>query len=155
MRSRASQLICLCIGVLPFAYGCQDYKWQWNFKSPEQLQDIEQKAFSQNRTVFIFYKSFFDSDRMHSEVLGDSQVGALFNDTVNIIIDKSAGPAYERYLTKYGITAPPACVLASSDCRYKVFTGFIPKDRFVELVKAAKAELSEPPRRPPPSKVVP
>jgi hypothetical protein len=155
MRIRTTSLISLCIGILPFASGCQDYKWQWNYQSPEQLQAIEQKAFEQHKIVFIFYKSFFDSDRMHSEVLADSRVGSLFNDTVNIIIDKSAGPAYERYLTKYGITAPPACVLASSDCRYKVFTGFIPKDRFVEMVKAAKAELSEPAHRPPPSKVAP
>ena len=49
-------------------------------------------------------------------------------------------------MTRYGITTPPACALVSPDGRYKLFSGYIPKDRFIELVKSAKAELKEPPR---------
>ncbi|HOA72782.1 MAG TPA: hypothetical protein PL151_17045 [Phycisphaerae bacterium] len=137
--------------------GCHDYKWQWSFQSPEDMQRIEEQARQQQKLVFIFYKWYLDSDanRMHGDVLADNEVGALFSDTVNLLIDKAAGPNYERYLTKYGVTAPPACILIAPDGRYKVLTGYVPKERFIELVKAARRELLDNQQRPAPSKVVP
>lgn len=137
--------------------GCQDYKWQWSFQSPGDMQKLEEQAQQQNKLVFIFYKWYMDSDanRMHGDVLADNQVGDLFADSVNLLVDRAAGPDYERYLTKYGVTTPPACILVAPDGRYKVLTGFIPKDRFIEQVKAAKAELMDNQRRAAPSKVQP
>ena len=155
MRSHVSRAIFVCLEILPLVAGCQDYRWQWSFQSPEQIQTLEQRSFDQHKLVFIFYKSFFDNDRMHADVLADNKVGALFQDTVNIIIDKSAGPAYERYLAKYGVQSPPAFVLAVSEERYKVLTGCIPKDEFIEMIQAAKAELLDHSRPPSASKPAP
>lgn len=123
--------------------GCRDYNWQWSFQSPADMQKLETEAHDQQKLVFIFYKWYLDSDanRMHGDVLADNEVGALFADSVNLLIDKAAGPDYERYLTRYGVTAPPACVLVAPDGRYKVFTGYIPKDQFIPLVQAARKEL--------------
>ncbi len=137
--------------------GCQDYKWQWSFETADQLAKTEKQAQEQHKLVFIFYKSYLDSEanRMHGDVLSDNQVGALFNDSVNILLDKAAGPAYEQYLARYGVTAPPACVLLGPDGRYKVFKGYIAKDRFIDMVKDAKIELLEQTRRAAPSKVSP
>ena len=99
--------------------GCQDYKWQWSFQSPEDLQKAEDGARQKNKMVFIFYKWYLDSDanRMHGDVLADNQIGSLFRDTENILIDRAAGPDYERYLTKYGVTTAPACILVAPDGR--------------------------------------
>ncbi|MBI4578713.1 MAG: hypothetical protein HY718_03370 [Planctomycetes bacterium] len=154
---RCGILIVVAALIGAVAAGCQDYKWQWSFESPEQLQKTEKQALDEGKMVLLFYKWYLDSDanRMHGEVLADNRVGALFADTLNIVIDKSAGPAYERYLAKYGVSSPPACILVAPDGRYKVFTGYIPAERFVELVKAAKAQLTEAPRRTAPSKVTP
>jgi thiol:disulfide interchange protein len=137
--------------------GCQDYKWQWSFQSPDDMQKLEEQARQQQKLVFIFYKWYLDSDanRMHGDVLADNQVGSLFSDSVNLLIDKAAGPNYERYLTKYGVTAPPACILIAPDGRYKVLTGYVPKERFIEMVKSARGELLDNEQRPAPSKVVP
>lgn len=144
----------LVLGVLlvvAASAGCQDYRWQWSFNSPQDLTKLEDRAREQGRMVFIFYKFYLDSDsnRMHSDVLADSKVGPLFKDTVNVIVDKASGPDYERHMTKYGVTAPPACVLIAPDGRYKVLTGYIAKDQFIELIRAAQSELSQPAPNPP------
>jgi hypothetical protein len=147
----------IALAVVSCLGGCQDYKWQWSFQSPEDINRIAEQARQQNKLVFVFYKFYLDSDanRMHNDVLADNQVGSLFSDTINLLIDKAAGPAYERFLTRYGVTAPPACILIAPDGRYKVFTGYIPKDRFIELIKDAKVELTELPRRPAPARPAP
>lgn len=155
-RSCIRNMIFLAL-VPPFLAGCQDYKWQWSFDSTAQLERAEQQAQEQHKLVFIFYKWYLDSDanRMHGDVLADPRVSSLFSDTTNILIDKAAGPSYERHLTKYGVKAAPACILISPDGRYKVFKGYIPKDQFIEMVKDAKIQLLELQRRPAPSKVTP
>lgn len=132
--------------------GCQDYRWKY-FDSVQELRQFEQTARDQGKLLFIFYKWCLDSDanRMHGDVLADNEVGKLFLDTTNIVIDKFSGPEYEDYLKKFGVTDPPACILVAPDGRYKVFTGYIPKERFMELIKAAKQDLTEQSRRPPPS----
>lgn len=137
--------------------GCQDYKWQWSFQSPDDMERLEETARQQHKLVFYYYKWYLDSDanRMHGDVLADNQVGALFSDTVNVLIDKAAGPDYERYLSKYGVTSPPACILVGPDGRYKVLNGYVPKDRFIELVTSAKADLMNGQPRTAPRKVLP
>ncbi len=158
MRTRTAVRNLIFISLLPpLLAGCADYKWQWNFQSPEQLRKTEETAAQQHKIVFIFYKWYLDSDanRMHGDVLADNQVGSLFTDTVNILVDKSAGPAYEQYVTKYGVNSAPACILVAPDGRYKVLRGYIPKDRFIEQIQRAKAELSEQPHRSAPTKIAP
>jgi thiol:disulfide interchange protein len=123
--------------------GCQDYKWQWTFQSPEDMQKLEDQARQEQKLVFIFYKWYLDSDanRMHGDVLADNKVGAMFSDSVNLLIDKAAGPDYERYLARFGVTAPPACIFVAPDGRYKVLTGYIAKDEFIERVQAVHTEF--------------
>lgn len=149
----------LFVSVVAYVWiaGCQDYEWQWSFQSPDDMQKMEEQASQENRLVFIFYKWYLDSDanRMHGDVLADNEVGTLFKDSVNLLVDKAAGPDYERYLSKYGVTTPPACILVAPDGRYKVLAGYQPKERFIELVQSAKAELMEGQRRSAPSKVTP
>jgi len=149
--------VCVSVVACFWIAGCQDYRWQWNFQSPQDMQKLEEQAGEQQKLVFIFYKWYLDSDanRMHGDVLADNQVGALFADTVNLLVDKAAGPAYEQYLSKYGVTDPPAFILIAPDGRYKVLTGYIPKDRFIELVQSAKTELTQDQQRAAPSEVVP
>lgn len=137
--------------------GCQDYKWQWTFQSPDDMQKLEMKARQEQKLVFIFYKWYLDSDanRMHGDVLADNEVGALFADSVNLLIDKAAGPDYERYLTRYGVTAPPACIFVAPNGRYKVLSGYIPKAEFIEHVRAIREELLNDGQGPPVTKTTP
>jgi hypothetical protein len=124
--------------------GCEDYRWQWSFQSPDDLRLVEQRAREQHKVLFIFYKWYLDSDsnRMHGDVLADNEVGKLFKDTVNIIIDKASGPGYEHHLTRYGVHSPPAFIVVGPDGRYKVFSGYIPKERFIDLIANAKTNLA-------------
>jgi hypothetical protein len=157
VRNRLRRSLFVSVVACVWIAGCQDYNWQWSFQSPDDIQKAEELASQEKRLVFIFYKWYLDSDanRMHGDVLADNEVGALFGDSVNLLVDKAAGPDYERHLAKYGVTAPPACILVAPDGRYKVLTGYLPKERFVELVKSAKAELMSAERRSAPSKVAP
>jgi len=144
MHYRYRYAVVLTPILLAMLTGCADYRWHWDFNSASELETTEAFAREQNKTLFIFYKWYLDSEanRMHGDVLADDKVGALFQDTINILIDKASGPAYERYVNRYGVTAPPACILVAPDGRYKVLSGFIPIDRFIPLVEKAREELA-------------
>jgi thioredoxin-related protein len=133
----------LALAVLAAA-GCQDYRWRWDY------QQAEQQARQQNKYLFVFYKWWLsnDSNRMHDYIQTDPAVGALFADTVNLLLEKDSSPGYANYLAKYGVTAPPAFVIVAPDGTYYVASGFIPKDRFIEFVKNAKAGRSPGGKRP-------
>lgn len=133
----------IALAVLAAA-GCQDYRWRWDY------QKAEQQARQQNKYLFVFYKSWLsnESNRMHGEVLADPAVGALLADTVNLLLEKDSSPEYGNYLAKYGVTSPPAFVVVAPDGTYHAASGFIPKDRFIEFVKNAKAGRSPSGKRP-------
>jgi hypothetical protein len=135
VRATAPYWLLCAVGLAPALSGCHDYRWTADY------QQAEQQARSQNKQLFIFYKWWLsdESNRMHGEVLADPQVGALFQDTVNVLLEKDSSPAYSRYMTKYGVTSPPAFVIVAPDGNYQYRTGFIPKDRFIEFVRSAKA----------------
>lgn len=117
----------------------------------------EQQARSQGKHLFIFYKWWMsnESNRMHGDVLTDAQVSAELRDTVNVLLEKDSSPDFAAYMSKYGVTAPPAFVIAAPDGTYQVRTGYIPKDRFIEFVRAAKAPRPQRggSRKPPPAPV--
>ena len=135
--SRRSFFTCfrwLCIPVILAAIGCQDYRWRWDY------EQAEQDARQQEKHLFIFYKHWLndESNRMHSEVLADPAVGTLFQDTINLLLEKDSAPEYAKYLTRYGVTAPPAFVVVAPDGTYRIQTGYIAKDRFIEFIKQSK-----------------
>jgi len=134
-RSFITRFRWLCVPVMLAAAGCQDYRWRWDY------EQAEQDARQQGKHLFIFYKHWLndESNRMHNEVLADDAVGALFQDTINLLLEKDSAPEYAQYLTRYGITTPPAFVVVAPDGTYRVQTGFISKDRFVEFIKQSKA----------------
>jgi len=140
----------LCVPVILAAVGCQDYRWRWDY------EQAEQDARQQEKHLFIFYKHWLndESNRMHREVLADPAVGALFQDTINLLLEKDSAPEYAKYLARYGVTSPPAFVVVAPDGTYRVQTGFIPKDRFIEFIKQSKATrpASEPRASPGPRK---
>ena len=126
------------------AAGCQDYKWRWDY------QQAEQQARQQNKYLFVFYKWWLsnDSNRMHDYINADPAVAAQLQDTINLLLEKDSSPEYANYLAKYGVTAPPAFVIVAPDGTYYVAGGFIPKDRFIEFIKNAKAGRSPSGKRP-------
>jgi len=124
----------LCVPIILAAVGCQDYRWRWDY------EQAEQNARQQGKHLFIFYKHWLndESNRMHNEVLADPAVGALFQDTINLLLEKDSAPEYAQYLARYGVTTPPAFVVVAPDGTYRVRTGYIPKDRFIEFIKQSK-----------------
>jgi hypothetical protein len=130
--------------VVACAGGCADYKWRWDY------QQAEQQARQQGKSVFIFYKWWLsnESNRMHNDVLTDPAVGLLFQDTINLLLEKDSSPEYANYMARYGVTSPPAFVLVAPDGTYYVQSGYVPKDRFIEFVKNAKSGRAPGAKRP-------
>jgi len=129
------------------ATGCQSYNWRSELAA---YKAAEQQAREEGKFLFIFYKWWLDSSSnrmLGNEVLTDPEVVALFQDTINLVVEKDFGPEYEKYMAKYGISDTPACVIVAPDGKFKVRTGFTPKDRFIEFAKRAKAALSTQPQR--------
>ncbi len=129
------------------ATGCADFKWRKDF------QRAEQEAREQGKYLFIFYKGFLnnESDRMHADVLASPSVGELFIDTINLLLLKEESIEAANYLAKYGVTSPPACVVVAPDGTYYVQSGYIPKERFIEFIKNAKAGRGAGGKRPTPA----
>ncbi len=129
------------------AGGCHEYHWTRDYQGAEEL------ARAQHKTLFIFYKWWRDSDSnrmLSSEVLSDPAVAGLFQDTINVLIDRDFGPAYVQYVARYGVNTVPAAVLVAPDGRFQVRTGYIPRDRFIEFVERARSAPADRPsdRRP-------
>jgi hypothetical protein len=125
------------LGFVALASGCQSYDWVVDYS---QFSQAEERAREEDKSMFIFYKSWTDeaSNRMlGSEVLSDSDVVGLFQDTINLLVEEAGGPKYMAYMGKYGVTRYPASVIVNPDGTYHVRTGFIPKDEFIEFAKNA------------------
>ena len=134
--------------VLLSVCGCQDYKWRLG-----DYLKAEQEAAEKTHYLFVFYKWWLSdaSNQMHGNVLPDAAVGALFQDTVNVLLEKDSSPEYANYMARYGVTSPPAFVLVAPDGTYYVASGFLPKERFIEFVQSAKSGRSAGSRRPAPA----
>ena len=117
------------------ATGCTECKWRWDY------QQAEQQARQQGKYLFIFYKWWLsnESNRMHDYIQTDPSVAAVLQDTTNLLLEKDSSPEYANYLSKYGVTTPPALVVVAPDGTYYVQSGFVPKDRFIEFVENAKS----------------
>ena len=140
----------LVSALLTGTAGCQSYKW---LEGMDNYRAAEQRAREQNKCLFIFYKWWLDSasNRMLSgEVLSDPKVVALFQDTINLRVDRDFGPEYVEYMAKFGVNSLPASVIVAPNGKFKVQPGFTPKEQFIEFVKNAKASLSTQPERAPP-----
>jgi len=153
-RCRRSGWVVLLAAVA----GCHDYRWNWDFQKTEDIEAVERAAREKNKDLFIFYKGFFDNDSiyMHNEVLADNEVGALFQDTVNVLLDQLGGPVFEEYMrSRYGVSEPPAFVLVAPDGTFETRTGRMQKPEFVEWVKRTKSSPPAPTEKPKPGASVP
>jgi len=132
-RKYAQHLVrALIIPLAVAAVGCQQYNWRYD------MERAEADAKQQNKELFIFYKYYLDNDSnrmLGSEVLSDPEIVALFQDTVNVLIDKAFGPQYEAYVARFGVGSYPASILVAPDGRYEVLKGFVPKQRFIDFVR--------------------
>jgi len=147
----ASWFKCWCrwlvlVPLAAAAAGCQEYRWRGDYVQAEK------EAREQNKHLFVFYKWWLDSDsnRMLSEELSDPAVKALFQDTINLLLDKEFGPEYVEYVGKYGVTSYPASIIVAPDGKFQVQTGRIPKERFIEWVQKVKPPPAarQPPKQP-------
>jgi len=121
----------LTIAITFAAAGCQQYDWV------HDIDRAEAQAREQQKNMFIFYKYYLDPDSnrmLSSDVLSDPKVVSLFQNTVNMLIDKAYGPQFETYVSKYGVRSYPASILVAPDGQYEVLKGFVPKDRFIDFV---------------------
>lgn len=132
---RAGTSLVLIVAVLiGLVSGCRGYDWRSDFAAAEQ------EAREQDRHLFIFYKWWLDepSNRMLGrEVLSHPSVEALFEDTINVLIDRDYGPAYVDYVGRFGVTSPPASILVAPDGTYLVRHGFVSRERFIAFVREA------------------
>jgi hypothetical protein len=148
LKGRVTRRAVCSAGAALFALaatsGCHDYRWQADH------QRAEARAREQDRHLFIFYKHWLssESNRMHGEVLTDPQVGALFQDTVNVLLEKDSSPEFSRYMSRFGVLSAPAFVILAPDGSHQVRTGYIPQERFIEFVEAAKAARPQRPAEP-------
>ncbi len=135
--------------VVPFllaaVVGCQEYDWRSDYARAEQ------EAREQDKYLFVFYKWWLDSDSNHmlNEELSDPAVKTLFQDTINLLLDKDYGPQYVEYVGKYGVTSYPASIIVAPDGSFKVQAGRTPKERFIEWAKQAKPPRPERPGKQP------
>ncbi len=130
--------VLLALGIL--ASGCTQYNWRDDFEAAEQQARVE------GRHLFILYKWWLDNDsnRMLSdEVLSAPEVVSLFQDTINVLIDRDYGPRFVAYVGKYGVTSVPASIIVAPDGTYQVQRGYVPRDRFIEFANRAKAPRAE------------
>ncbi len=132
----------LCGLLVLLATGCgTSYRWRADF------QKAEDDARAQGKTLFIFYKWFWDptSNRMLShEFLYDPLVSAEFRDTINVLIDREYGPSYTSYVRRFKVHSYPAFILVSPDGKYRPLTGAISRDQFLEWVRDFKSRTSQP-----------
>lgn len=121
--------------LVAWSAGCQEYNWR------NDIEGLEQQAREQGKDVFIFYKYWLDqgSSDMLSVELSDPQVKALFQDTINVLIDKDYGPRFEKFMERYGVTSYPASVIVRPDGKPKVLFGRVPKEQFIKWATEAKS----------------
>ena len=126
--------------VLAAATGCQEYNWRIDHVQAEQ------DARERGKDLFVFYKHWLDrnSNDMFNIELSDPAVKALFQNTINVRLEKGF-PAWDEYAAKYGVNSCPASIIVRPDGTFKVQSGRISKEQFIEWVKEAK---SRPPREP-------
>lgn len=120
--------------------GPADYSWRHDY------EEAEQQARQEKRQLFIFYKQWQDEacNRMLAEVFKQPEVGGLFQDTVNVLLDRDFGPKVPDYMAGYGVESVPASVMVSPEGAYRVWRGFIPPDQFVDFINEAKQQLAKP-----------
>jgi hypothetical protein len=125
--------------LAPLLAGCLQYEWRYDCEAAERQARV------QNKDLFIYYKWWLDSDSnrmLGNEVLSDPQVVRLFQDTVNLLVERDSGPSYVQYMAKYGVDSVPASVIVRPDGRYEALTGFTPRERFIEFVERTRSAPS-------------
>ncbi len=136
--------VCMSIAALT---GCAQYEWKTEFA---QYQAAEQEARRAGRPMFLFYKYWLDSDSnrmLSSEVLSDPEVTALFQDSINLLVEKDFGPQYAEYMNRYNVTTPPAAVIVRPDGSYRTRQGFVPKAEFIRWAREAMSPPATAPAR--------
>ncbi len=120
--------------LLPLLAGCPQYNWIGD------VQQAEQKARAENRIMFVYYKYYLDStsNRMLGNELSDPEVVKLFQDTVNLLLDRHFGPHKDYVATRFKVEEYPSSILVGPDGSYKVITGEVAKDRLIDWVQRSK-----------------
>lgn len=130
----------ILLALLAPATGCMQYNWRNDFEAAEQ------QARAEGRHLFVFYKWWPDSDSnrmLGDEVLSAPEVVSLFQDTINVMVDRDFGPQFVAYVGKYGVTTVPSSIIVAPDGTYQVQRGFVPRDRFIEFATRAKTPRTE------------
>jgi len=143
MRNRNSVAFIVLL-MMPLASGCQQYGWITDYSD---FGPAEVRARAESRYLFVFYKYWLDdaSNRMlSSDVLSDPKVVAMFQDTVNLLVEKEYGSQYEEYMRKYGAVSPPTAVIVAPDGTFSVKKGFIPKDQFIDFAQRSMTRAPTP-----------
>lgn len=111
-----------------------DYQWQADHEYASNL------AKSQQRPVFIFFKSVVNADcnDMLFNDLNRADVAAHFSHTVNCMLDWGY-PPNRQLMQQYGVTHVPAVVIVQPDGRYLVREGRLSAAELVGFVRQAGA----------------
>ncbi len=144
LRFRCIAAFCVSIAALT---GCAQYEWKTEYA---QYQAAEQEARQGGRHMFVFYKYWLDSDSnrmLSNEVLSDPEVTGLFQNTINLLVEKDFGPQYAEYMNRYNVTTPPAAVIVRPDGSYRVRQGFVPKEEFIRWAREAMSSPATAPAR--------
>ncbi|MBN1488447.1 MAG: thioredoxin family protein [Phycisphaerae bacterium] len=145
--TRFVSVMAVMIAGLWSCTGCATYNWEGD------IQRAEQRAQAEKKPLFIFYKSWLDatSNRMLNDVLQKPDVTALFQRSVNCILDDSYGPN-KKYMAALGISRTPAVLIRNPDGPDSKREGYVPKDAFVQWAKSTleKAQAPAPTAKTPP-----
>lgn len=126
--------------------GCAGYNWT------NDLSYAEQRARTERKPLFVFYKWWLDNDsnRMIMDVLNQPEVMRLFQNTVNCELFYEV-PAHREFMARHGVDKVPGFVIQAPDGSYQKSSGYIPKEEFIQWVSRVLPAGTTAPTKPPPA----
>jgi hypothetical protein len=126
--------------------GCVNYNWEQN------IERAEQRAKAEKKYLFVYYWKWLDNDsnRMFSDVLNQTDVARLFQNTINAQVAFEVS-AQREYMARHGVERTPGFIIQAPDGSYQKLAGYVPKEAFINWAQASltKTAASERPAQPP------